>query len=566
MKNLQKVMAAGFLLLVAVSSGCTGRDGAPGGPGATGPGGPLITGVSPGEARSGDEILVTGSAFGASRGASTISIGGQNATGITNWSDHEIRVIVPAGATSGSVIVTVGKTTSSPGFIVVLWNTDSIVGISKATGDQEQARLVSDGSGGAIMAWQDLRNGNYDIYAQRVNSLGAAQWTANGIVISAAAGNQLNPRLVPDGSGGALIVWEDFRDGNGDIYAQRVDSSGAAQWTAGGIPIAQAASYDETSPQLATDGSGGAIVAWQDLRNGNYDIYAQRMNSSGQAQWTAGGIVVSTATGSQQHPQLVPNGSGGAIIAWEDYRSVTNGDIYSQQVSSAGAAQWAADGVAVAASADEENSPQLAPDGAGGAIIAWQARQDEFRVGLSWNIYAQRLDALGALSWDGQIVNAGVANQDGDQTAPQIVADGDGGAIILWQDSRGGYWDLYAQRVNFSGTTLWQYQGLLVRNTGAPAAAALIDTTLVSDGQGGAIVAWSYPYGMSDVYAQRVNAYGLVEWPASGVSVGNAFGYRRYPRAVEDGTGGAIMVWQEYDVTGSDLNLYAQGISHEGSR
>ncbi|MFB3896657.1 MAG: hypothetical protein ACE14V_10185, partial [bacterium] len=41
-----------------------------------------------------------------------------------------------------------------------------------ATNNQYYPILVSDGSGGAIIAWQDYRNGNYDIYAQSVTTDG----------------------------------------------------------------------------------------------------------------------------------------------------------------------------------------------------------------------------------------------------------------------------------------------------------------------------------------------------------------------------------------------------------
>jgi len=46
------------------------------------------------------------------------------------------------------------------------------------------------------------------------------------IVISAAADDQLNPHIVSDGSGGAIITWDDYRNGNYDIYAQGVSASG----------------------------------------------------------------------------------------------------------------------------------------------------------------------------------------------------------------------------------------------------------------------------------------------------------------------------------------------------
>src|SRR6266481_6220801 len=77
--------------------------------------------------------------------------------------------------------------------------------------------IASDGGGGAILTWQDNRNGTYDIYAQRVSATGVAQWTANGVVVCAAASEQYAPTIVSDGAGGAIITWQDNRHGNFDI-------------------------------------------------------------------------------------------------------------------------------------------------------------------------------------------------------------------------------------------------------------------------------------------------------------------------------------------------------------
>ena len=63
-------------------------------------------------------------------------------------------------------------------------------------------------------------------------------WANNGEVISNASNDQLYPEICSDGQGGAIITWKDERNSaDGDIYAQRVNSSGHAQWTADGVPI-----------------------------------------------------------------------------------------------------------------------------------------------------------------------------------------------------------------------------------------------------------------------------------------------------------------------------------------
>ncbi len=47
------------------------------------------------------------------------------------------------------------------------------VQLAPASADQYVNAIVSDGVGGAIVAWSDLRSGNYDIYVQRITATGA---------------------------------------------------------------------------------------------------------------------------------------------------------------------------------------------------------------------------------------------------------------------------------------------------------------------------------------------------------------------------------------------------------
>jgi hypothetical protein len=140
-----------------------------------------------------------------------------------------------------------------------------------------QPALISDGAGGAIIAWPDRRSGtDLDIYAQRLDANGAPLWAGNGIPLCVALGDQAEVTLVSDGAGGAILAWWDLRDFVGNIYVQRLDGNGNAMWAANGIPICSSDGI-QTQPMLVTTFTHQAIVSWADKRNGNdYDIYADR--------------------------------------------------------------------------------------------------------------------------------------------------------------------------------------------------------------------------------------------------------------------------------------------------
>jgi chitodextrinase len=197
--------------------------------------------------------------------------------------------------------------------------------------------IVSDASGLAVIAWQDYRSGtNYDLYGQQVNLAGATQWSSGGMAICDAAYDQTSAAAMSDGSGGAIIAWQDSRTGvSKDIYAQSVNSTGSPRWSTGGVAICIAAE-DQDCPITMSDASSGAIIAWQDARsNTGLDIYGQRVSPEGTTQWTANGAAISTASGDQSSLSGVSDGAGGAIVAWQDSRNVTK-DIYAQRVFASG--------------------------------------------------------------------------------------------------------------------------------------------------------------------------------------------------------------------------------------
>ena len=154
------------------------------------------------------------------------------------------------------------------------------------------------------------------VLAGSIPTLGHAQWVAQGLQVCSDPSYQAGPRMVSDGAGGAIVAWLDFRSGLGsNLHVQRVSSAGFPLWDASGVPIGPLnAQYDH---QVVTDGQGGAIIVWLDERGDDADLYAQRVSASGEVLWDEDGVPC-TAPADQEPPAVVADGQGGAIIVWED--------------------------------------------------------------------------------------------------------------------------------------------------------------------------------------------------------------------------------------------------------
>lgn len=264
------------------------------------------------------------------------------------------------------------------------------VAVCTAVGNQTEVQICVDGNGGAVIAWSDTRTGTPDIYVQKVNLAGLTQWTANGVALCTAADFQVDPSIVSDGNGGAYVAWEDNRTLSWDVYARRVSTNGVALWAANGIALSAQASV-QLNPVLLADGSGGAFAAWDDARTGGLpDIYVQRLNSVGTALWLANGVALDN-TGGAREPDMTTDGLGGVIVAWYDDR-VASSEIYARRINGSGVPQWTANGVALTNVPNTQDAPAICSDGVGGAIVVFE---DARTIPSFTDIYAQRIERNG---------------------------------------------------------------------------------------------------------------------------------------------------------------------------
>ena len=312
--------------------------------------------------------------------------------------------------------------------------------------------VVADGVGGAIVAWTDTRRRSFtDIYAQRVDAFGHLRWISSGVALCTAPDLQVFPQIVSDDAQGGIVTWFDLRSGTSyDVYAQRVSAFGTTRWAFDGVALctgSQLLTPFQFEPYIAADGTGGAIVVWADgrRRREQYDIYTQRVNASGVSLWTANGIAVAACEGYQFFPVVASDGGGGAIVAWGERRNELFHNVYAQRVSASGAPAWAAGGIALSNKTDRVTVMDLrmVSDGAGGGIVTWMLRWPTGENDI--DLYAQRVDNSGTPQWAAGGVTVCAAREQ--QMELEIAPDGAKGAIVSWTDNRKSDLDIYAQRI-----------------------------------------------------------------------------------------------------------------------
>ena len=423
-----------------------------------------------------------------------------------------------------------------------LWDANGKV-INNTPGNtvQQNPKIISDSQG------------NYDLYAQKLDSSGKKLWLSSGVVVCRHFGNQNSAQIISDGNGGAIIVWQDYRDKNADIFVQHLDSQGQAVWGEAGKAVCQLAE-GQFAPQLITDNNGGAIITWHDYRSKiGEDIYAQRIDSSGQALWLENGQAVCTVNGTQWYPKIVTDGLDGAIIVWTDGRiSPADNNIYAQRLDPKGNSLWQKDGVSLCQAKQNQEYPAvIASDG--GAIVVWT--DSRFN---NADIFGQKIDLNGQSLWQKDGVEVCAFNYD--QEHPRLSSDGAGGAVVAWQDQRGTETAIYAQKLSATGQNEWQEDGRQISQFGNNHQDLIISKLTGEDW----VVVWEETRNnQNSLLAQKINSSGIPLWSSGGMALTQP-NYSQKTAAVAAGSKGEIIVaWQDKRFGQDDI--YGQKISSDGT-
>ena len=452
-------------------------------------------------------------------------------------------------------IIMVGSTV-----VFTQWSSDPTINtpVCLSPGEQLNPLIIGDGNNGAIICWMDALT--VQVYAQRINSSGYKMWDTPGIRITPLSDYHPYYSIIYDQQGGAIITWEAFNNGDDNIYAQRIDSFGNLLWDTLGVEIC-IKPLPQIEPIITFDGIGGAIILWQDRESGAgvCGLYAQRINSEGQVLWTANGIPICTSPFQdpiQFHPVIVSDGEAGAIVAWDDTRNA-NTRVYAQRVNSDGSLQWQNNGIQISQLPGEDRIQAITSVGDNEFVIAWTNGISPY---TETDIFAQKITSSGEKKW----ISSGVpiSTSVGNQYYCVIVSDDKSGAVFSWEDRRSGEADIYAQKINSAGVIEWQANGIPVCSK----TNHQMTLRIITDENNGAIICWLDHDGNNfDVYGQRIDEFGLPKWQSNGVPISITIKYDIFIGMISDGLGGAILAWDDQRNGDNNDDIFTQRIDENGN-
>jgi len=429
----------------------------------------------------------------------------------------------------------------------------------------------SDQNGQVVFAWSDTRDGMRGIYAQKIDVQGSKLWEDRGVIITEGDYSKDSPAVVTAEDNQTIIVWRDYRSdhNHGDLYAQKLNGNGVPLWDQNGILVTTGDFYNTSAYiRLVSDGSGGVLIFWIDTREGNIQIFASRVESTGNiaSGWPNDGLSISPTPGTSPYVEICSDNSGGAIAVWSAYDSTPEDlEIYGQRVSSDAQLLWnGGNPVTICDAPEYQSDPEICRDGSGGAFITWKDKRHD----LEGDIYFHHIQADGSLSFpelNGRIVYADPGS-DRREEDPRITADGYGNAIIAWIDFRNDPQnlesDIYAQKVNSSGDLLWDSDGIAV----CTADEQQWQLEINSAGDGYALLTWcddrdDNEFPLTNIYTQKISSTGDPLWQVDGIPVCTADYYQHNPVVIGTATQ-AIIGWG--DQRSGSAGIYYQIVDNFG--
>ena len=170
-------------------------------------------------------------------------------------------------------------------------------------------KVAMDTNGNAMAVWEQNAGTRRSIWANRYTAdLG---WGTPQLIESDDVGRAGSLQLAGDANGNVVAVWQQFDDVSRTLWSNRFT-------VASGWSVARLIGVDNLgnalAPQIAGDAEGSAVLVWQQLRGVNTDIWTQRYTAD--ADWGTPELLETDDTGDAFDARIAMGADGHAVAVW----------------------------------------------------------------------------------------------------------------------------------------------------------------------------------------------------------------------------------------------------------
>lgn len=372
--------------------------------------------------------------------------------------------------------------------------------------DSQTPQMACAGSN-VYVVWKDMRNNaSYgDIYFNRSSDNGWSWKLDTRLNTGVAPGSAfvLKPRIAAV-SRYVYVVWEDWRNGNGDVYFNCSADSGVT-WLASSVRLDTGTvpgAVWAMDPQIAAEGSN-VYVVWSDGRTGDMDVMCNYSRDNGST-WQSNAVRIDhAAAGAYSNEPQVCCQTGFVFVTWWDNRSGNTHIFYNTSWDTA--STWQASDIQIDSGGWARN-PRICSS-LPIVHVAWE----DYRNGSKDIYYDYSVDGSG-LTWQPTDIRLDVGDAPGASTSEELDLTCSGNNVYaVWSDARNGQTDIYYNVSKDNGVT-WQASDIRVEVDNVPGGHASSSPHVSAQQNFVYITYEDYRHGKPDIYFHWSVDYGLTSW------------------------------------------------------
>lgn len=391
-----------------------------------------------------------------------------------------------------------------------------------------------------------------------------AQWSTDPMennAIALTSGEEAIPKVATSENGTTYIAWFSNESGNYNVRLQQLDLFGNPIWEEGGLLISDHPAMTWlTDWDMTIDQDDHAILTFQDIRNGDNDVFAYRISPEGEFVWGEDGIELSTGPAFDAAPKVCITNSGDAVITWQaDEVSII------QRISNTGEKLWGDDGISISSSGNTISWPQAMPSNSDDIILKYF--EDS---GPVWaptrHVYAQRFNIEGDPVWENPTVISDAGGISAWTQVFSFISDGNDGVFIAWHDDRDNDMDasVFVQHVGAEGD-------ILLGDDGTEASTQLgrenfYPFLALPDGSEEIFVFWNemdFDQNNRGIYGQKISSLGERIWTDDGKAFIEISSTNVYPFSASSSGMDVIVFYENYSSV-IEAGVSAMRIDNEG--
>jgi hypothetical protein len=358
-----------------------------------------------------------------------------------------------------------------------------------------------------------------------------AAWTAP-VNLSPAGEPASAPQVAVDGTGGSIFAWQ--LDGSEAVAQTRARAADGALSSIDDLSLTGPGAGQGYAPDVAPAPGGAAVYVWiqqPETPSADERVLARGRSASGDLRPIRN---LSPMRDAVEDVHVAVDSEGDAVFVWEArVQGLTR--IEGRTLSASGLLSPL---LVLSAPDQRAINPQVAVDSAGEAVFTWQ----RFDTGAS----AFRVDTR-ALAADGTLGSISqVSSSRWSSTGPQVAVNPSGAGLFVWESTDP---DDGGSRIEMRGLTP---DGTLVRRqTISDDSGTESDPRVAIDDSGAGLFAWHVAQGSREQLRLRprsaLGALGPMQAARTVLSPESLSS----PRIALDADGDAVAAWERFDATGS---------------